>query len=152
MCHTFCQLAGALAEEGSSLGQIVVKVTEVLKEIGKFGLFVFIQIESQQRHWDTFPNTLCPCVYSRNAGGESVPMQCPRLPANFWPATRKHGARTGLGTMLTHFCFPVLASEPMFLNPGPQPPPPTLHVSDSSLLQHTRFKWWTPHQASAEAW
>lgn len=31
----FCQLAGALAEEGCSLDQIVVKVTEVLKEIGE---------------------------------------------------------------------------------------------------------------------
>lgn len=35
-CRTFCQLAGALAEEGSSLNQIVVRVKEVLKEIGKF--------------------------------------------------------------------------------------------------------------------
>lgn len=32
---TLCQLAGALAEEGCSLDQIVVKVTEVLKEIGE---------------------------------------------------------------------------------------------------------------------
>lgn len=33
--QTFCQLAGALAEEGCSLEQIVSKVTEVLKGIGK---------------------------------------------------------------------------------------------------------------------
>lgn len=31
----FSQLAGALAEEGCSLDQIVVKATEVLKEIGE---------------------------------------------------------------------------------------------------------------------
>lgn len=31
----FSQLAGALAEEGCSLDQIVVKVAEVLKEMGE---------------------------------------------------------------------------------------------------------------------
>lgn len=33
--RSFCQLAGALAEEGCSLDQIVVEVTEVLKGIGE---------------------------------------------------------------------------------------------------------------------
>lgn len=42
MCHHFFrQLAGALAEEGCSLDQIVVKVTEVLKEMGEALFFLF---------------------------------------------------------------------------------------------------------------
>lgn len=42
MCHRcFRQLAGALAEEGCSLEQIVVKVTKVLKEIGEALFFPF---------------------------------------------------------------------------------------------------------------
>lgn len=46
------KLAGALAEEGCSLEQIVVKVTEAVKGIGESPFFT--QFEACKKHQDFF--------------------------------------------------------------------------------------------------
>lgn len=58
--HGTCfQLAGALAEEGCSLDQIVSKVTEVLKGIGESLLH---SRKARYKYWDAFHNKVCRCV------------------------------------------------------------------------------------------
>lgn len=76
------KLAGALAEEGCSLEQIVVKVTEAVKGIGESPFFS-LSLKLGRNTKIFFPVHCFVWMNCRNAGGESVSMQCPRLPAVF---------------------------------------------------------------------
>lgn len=75
--HTFCQLAGALAEEGCSLDQIVSKVTEILKGIGESPFLLTESLAEILRCFRILHCGFC-CRY---IGGESFSVQRSRLPA-----------------------------------------------------------------------